>query len=192
MRQFIAATIGLAALAACGTGDQNNVASVGNDIVVDDRTAATTPEAASASAELRNAAGEVVGTATASQEGDAIRLSVSVTGMEAGTYAVHIHEFGRCDAPGFESAGAHWNPTGRQHGRDNPQGQHLGDLPNIDVGADGRGQISQDIPGARVAGGDPQLLDADGTALLIHAEADDYRTDPSGESGARIACGVFG
>jgi Cu-Zn family superoxide dismutase len=98
-----------------------------------------------------------------------------------------VHAVGRCDPPGFESAGPHWNPTGREHGSQNPRGQHLGDLPNLLVGADGEGSFDLGIAGADLRA----MLDTDGAALVIHAGADDYRTDPSGNSGARIACGVF-
>jgi Cu-Zn family superoxide dismutase len=94
---------------------------------------------------------------------------------------------GRCDAPDFTSAGGHWNPTQKKHGTMNPQGPHQGDLPNLVIGSDGRGTIGAVIPGATLAG----LLDADGAAMVIHAGPDDLMTDPSGNSGGRIACGVF-
>jgi Cu-Zn family superoxide dismutase len=105
---------------------------------------------------------------------------------------VHLHQTGRCDAPDFASAGPHWNPTSHQHGRLNPQGPHLGDLPNLQVAANGSGRIDfvVPVPAGTAAGANP-LLDADGTALVIHAAADDLWTDPSGNSGARIACGVL-
>ena len=94
---------------------------------------------------------------------------------------------GACDAPGFTTAGGHWNPTMRQHGSMNPNGQHEGDLPNLMIGSNGRGSLGAVIPGATIAG----LLDADGAALVVHAGPDDLMTDPAGNSGARIACGVF-
>jgi superoxide dismutase, Cu-Zn family len=155
------------------------------------------PEAASAgpvtaAAELRDAAGRSRARATATQIGDSIRLRVEAAGMAPGAYGAHIHATGRCDPPGFASAGAHWNPGGRQHGKDNPQGMHKGDLPNLLVGADGGGSFEITLPGAWISGGaGAALLDADGAAVVIHAMPDDYRTDPSGNSGARIACGVF-
>ena len=114
-------------------------------------------------------------------------LHVQAQGLPPGTHGIHIHAVGRCEAPDFQSAGPHWNPTSRQHGRDNPQGAHHGDLPNITIGADGRGMLHADVAGASWA----ELLDADGAAVVIHATADDYRTDPSGNSGGRIACGVI-
>jgi Cu-Zn family superoxide dismutase len=130
--------------------------------------------------------------ATTSQVGDSIRVRVEAMGMSAGAYGAHVHAVGRCDAPDFTSAGPHWNPAGRQHGKNNPQGMHHGDLPNLTVGTDGRGSFEVTIPGARIAGGSHPLLDADGAAVVIHAGPDDYRTDPSGNSGARIACGILG
>jgi Cu-Zn family superoxide dismutase len=111
--------------------------------------------------------------------------------MAPGVYGVHIHTVGRCDPPDFASAGPHWNPSGQQHGRNNPQGTHLGDLPNMMVGADGRGTLEIKVAGASLAGRGAALLDDDGATIVMHERPDDYRTDPSGNSGARIACGVF-
>jgi Cu-Zn family superoxide dismutase len=95
---------------------------------------------------------------------------------------------GRCEPP-FESAGPHWNPAARQHGTANPNGPHLGDMPNVTAVADGSANVRVTTPGGTLSGSDA-VLDADGSAVVIHAQADDYRTDPSGNSGARIACGV--
>ena len=111
---------------------------------------------------------------------------VDASGLTRGVHGVHIHETGKCEGPAFASAGAHWNPTMKMHGRDNPMGAHEGDLPNLMIGTDGRGSISIDVPGTSA-----QLLDADGAAVVIHADPDDYKTDPSGNSGGRIACGVL-
>ena len=93
---------------------------------------------------------------------------------------------GRCDAPAFESAGEHLNPAGAQHGLDNPAGPHMGDLPNLTVGTDSTGHL---VASATLA--DSSVFDADGSALVVHADPDDQRTDPSGNSGGRIACGVL-
>jgi superoxide dismutase, Cu-Zn family len=113
--------------------------------------------------------------------------SVQAEGLPPGAHGIHVHAVGRCEAPEFTTAGPHWNPTDRKHGRDNPDGAHHGDLPNIQIGADGRGSLNFVIPSASFA----QLFDSDGAALVVHATADDYRTDPSGNSGGRIACGVI-
>lgn len=146
-----------------------------------------------AEAQLVDAAGRRVGDARFDDAGTAgvVRVRLNATGLPPGTYAAHVHAVGRCDAPDFTSAGAHWNPRGRQHGRENPAGAHVGDLPNIVVRADGRGSIDAQMDAASLRGDANPLFDADGSALLIHAAADDYRTDPSGNSGARIACGVI-
>jgi superoxide dismutase, Cu-Zn family len=141
---------------------------------------------------MRNPQGQVVGEASAAREGSLVKVRLTVRGFRPGIYGVHLHETGRCEAPDFASAGPHWNPAGRQHGRLNPQGPHLGDLPNLDVRPNGAGRIDFDVPvPAGTAADANPLLDADGTAIVIHASADDERTDPSGNSGARIACGVL-
>ncbi len=144
-----------------------------------------------AAAVLAEPGGREIGRATIVQEGEGVQVRIEVMGLAAGTYGAHVHRTGRCEAPGFESAGAHWNPTGAQHGFQNPSGRHRGDLPNLVVGADGRGTLAFAIRGARLRG-EAGIIDADGAAVVIHASADDYRTDPSGNSGARIACGVLG
>jgi Cu-Zn family superoxide dismutase len=140
---------------------------------------------------IADASGKVVAQATLSQAGSGLAVHVEARGLARGSYGIHIHGVRRCEGPAFASAGGHWNPTAHQHGRDNPAGPHSGDLPNLGVGTNGRGGIDFVVPGALLAGGGANaLLDADGAAIVIHAQADDYRTDPSGNSGARIACGV--
>jgi superoxide dismutase, Cu-Zn family len=111
-----------------------------------------------------------------------------LTGLPAGEHGVHLHTVGSCQPP-FASAGAHWNPTTRQHGLENPQGAHLGDMPNLTVGASGSVDLQVSTRGGGLRGQHP-LLDDDGAAVVIHAMRDDQRTDPSGSSGDRIACGV--
>ena len=140
--------------------------------------------------ELRDANGRAVATATVSEVGG-VRVRLEATALPPGTYGVHVHAVGRCDPPGFETAGPHWNPMGRQHGRLNPLGRHLGDLPNLSVGTNGGGAVEFTIPDASLDRGEHVLRDADGASLVIHAGPDDYRTDPSGSSGARMACGVI-
>ncbi len=150
-----------------------------------------TPAASTASAQLRDASGQAVGSATATQSGESIRVRVETSGLPQGAHGAHVHMTGQCVAPGFDSAGGHWNPTDRQHGKDNPAGMHKGDMPNILIGTNGSGTLEYTISGAQVAGSGGAMLDADGAAIVIHAGPDDYRSDPSGNSGARIACGVF-
>ena len=141
----------------------------------------------SATAMLQTATGVAVGRATASEVAGGLRFTLDAKTMPPGTHGAHIHMVGACDAPDFTTAGGHWNPTGMKHGSMNPQGPHEGDLPNLIIGTDGRGTIGITIPGATMAG----LLDADGSAFVVHANPDDLMTDPSGNSGGRIACGVF-
>ena len=150
------------------------------------------PAASEANARIVDSAGRELAVASAVQQNDGLRISVSSSGLRAGAYGVHVHAVGQCGAPDFTSAGPHWNPTMRQHGAENPQGTHRGDLPNLIVGANGQGEIAFTIPDARLSGGVGGMMDADGAAIVVHAQADDYRTDPSGNSGARIGCGVFG
>lgn len=150
------------------------------------------PPVSTASAELRDASGRTMGTATASQSGDGIRVRIEAVNMPAGAHGAHVHMTGQCVAPGFESAGGHWNPTEQQHGKDNPAGMHKGDMPNILIGTNGSGTLEYTIPNAWVSGSSDAMLDEDGAAIVIHAGPDDYRSEPSGNSGARIACGVFG
>ena len=138
-------------------------------------------------APLRTATGADAGRATATEVAGGVRFTADVSALPAGTHGIHVHTTGRCDAPDFTTAGPHWNPTTTKHGTMNPAGPHKGDLPNLILGADGRGTVAATIPGATMDG----LLDADGAAMLVHAAADDLMTDPSGNSGGRIACGVF-
>lgn len=144
----------------------------------------------SASADIIDSQGQSTGKATLTQQADGIHLEVMAERLPAGIHAVHIHTTGTCTGPDFTSAGGHWNPGKKQHGHDNPAGAHMGDLPNMTVGADGRGKLDAVVKGAMIAGGDTPLLDADGAAIVIHAAADDYKTDPTGNAGGRLACGV--
>lgn len=144
-------------------------------------------------ADLRDREGRSRARATVEQSGDSLRVRIEATGMGPGTYGAHLHTVGRCDPPAFTTAGPHWNPSAQMHGKDNPKGMHKGDLPNLMVGADGRGSFEYTIPNAGLSGMLPnRIIDADGATVVIHAKPDDYRTDPSGNSGARIACGVLG
>lgn len=143
-----------------------------------------------AAAALQNANGLPVGTAVVAGLGETLTLNVAVTGISPGPHGIHLHMVGDCTPPGFASAGGHLNPGGHQHGTDNPAGGHLGDLPNIVAGANGAATLSVPLRGTR-AQVESALFDADGTAVVIHAAADDYKTDPTGNSGARIVCGVL-
>jgi Cu-Zn family superoxide dismutase len=143
-----------------------------------------------ASAVLRSANGLPAGTALVVAAGDKVSVNIAAAGLGAGVHGAHLHSVGKCEAPAFASAGPHLNPAMREHGHANPKGSHLGDLPNLVIAEAGTGTLTFDLPGSR-SEVEAALFDADGAALVIHAAADDYRTDPSGNSGARIACGVF-
>ena len=146
---------------------------------------------ARATATLMDAGGVTKGTATFRQTGSGLRIEVAAMGMAPGPKGLHFHMTGRCDAPDFTTAGGHWNPSAMKHGKDAAMGPHMGDLPNIAIGANGRGRMTTTVPNAMLTGGAMPLIDADGAAIIIHAAPDDYRTDPSGNSGARLACGVM-
>lgn len=133
---------------------------------------------------LVSGTGDTVGAVQVESTANGNYLRIAVQGLPPGEHGLHLHAAGICEGPAFQSAGAHWNPGSRQHGHLNPHGAHAGDLPNITVSANGRGALN-----FLVADGD--LADSDGTSLVIHAGPDDYRTDPSGNSGDRIACAVL-
>jgi Cu-Zn family superoxide dismutase len=118
------------------------------------------------------------------------QLGISVSGLSPGQHGIHLHENGTCTAPGFESAGGHFNPTSKQHGLLNPEGPHAGDLPNLVVEADGTADTTLTIAANLLAEGPGSVIGAEQRALVIHADPDDQKTDPSGNSGSRVVCGV--
>jgi Cu-Zn family superoxide dismutase len=147
------------------------------------------PVGQSARAELRDAQGQRVGTATLVQGPNGVLVTADLTSLPAGTHALHFHETGRCESP-FTSAGGHFNPGQRQHGVHNAEGMHAGDLPNVNVSSGGTIRVEMFTAAVTLGRSGAGLLDDDGSALVIHERADDYRTDPAGASGNRIACGV--
>ncbi len=136
---------------------------------------------------LVNSSGQTIGTVRAWQTAGGVSFRINAAGLPHGVHGIHVHPIGRCDPPDFASAGTHWNPAGRQHGLNNRQGPHAGDLPNVTVAANGVLQATVVLPHATLA----ELLDADGASILIHANADDYVSQPSGNSGPKIACAVI-
>jgi Cu-Zn family superoxide dismutase len=150
--------------------------------------AAQTP---GATAELKTPSGETVGHATFSEADDGVMLKADVMGLPAGEHGIHVHGVGKCDPPDFTSAGGHFNPESKQHGLENPMGAHAGDMPNLTVGSDGTGSFEFVLKGVTLDSGTDSLFGPEGTALVVHAGPDDEKTDPSGNSGGRIACGVI-
>jgi Cu-Zn family superoxide dismutase len=136
---------------------------------------------------LVNGAGQSIGSVRAWQTTGGVSFHIQASGLPHGVHGVHVHAVGRCEGPDFASAGSHWNPAGKKHGINNPAGPHAGDMPNVEVAANGVLGATVVLSGASMA----TLLDTDGAALVIHAAPDDYVTDPSGNSGARIACAVI-
>lgn len=136
---------------------------------------------------LIDQSGKQIGTVRAWQTAGGLSFHINASGLPHGLHGIHVHAVGRCDPPDFASAGPHWNPLGKKHGLNNPAGPHAGDLPNVEVAANGVLAATVTVPGATMA----SLLDSDGASLVIHGQADDNMTDPSGNSGPRIACAVI-
>lgn len=147
--------------------------------------------APTAHAKLVAGDGTARGEAVVTQATDGLHVLVRAQGLTPGMHAVHIHTTGSCTPPDFTSAGGHWNPTGHKHGKDNPAGMHMGDMPNMIAGTDGSGEMEYVVAGGTISGGATPLLDADGAAIVIHAQADDNKSDPAGNAGGRVACGVL-
>jgi Cu-Zn family superoxide dismutase len=148
-------------------------------------------DATTASVSIQDAKGAPVGEATLRETPHGVLVTATLHDLPAGEHAFHFHEHGQCVAP-FDSAGGHFNPEKTHHGFLNPQGAHAGDMPNVIIPADGKAKVEVLAPGVTLAKGKPNsLVDDDGTSLVVHAGADDYTSDPAGNAGARLACGVI-
>jgi Cu-Zn family superoxide dismutase len=148
---------------------------------------AQTKQGDTARATLKDPNGQTLGEVTLQQTPGGVLVRGTVNGIPAGEHAIHIHETGKCEGPDFKTAGGHFNPGKKQHGLMSPKGKHAGDMPNLYVGQDGKLQFEHFAnQGLKLK----TLMDKDGSAIVIHAKADDHKTDPAGDAGGRIACGV--
>src|SRR5262245_11659971 len=142
-------------------------------------------------ADIKNAEGETIGTASLRATKDGVLLTINVNGLPEGLHAVHVHAVGKCEGPAFTSAGPHFNPLNKKHGLENAAGPHVGDLPDMYVEKNGIGRYEVLLDRITLGSGETSIFDADGSAIVIHVTADDNVTDPTGNSGDRIACGVI-
>lgn len=153
---------------------------------------ATSDAPLTASAKVISSSNESVGEARFEEEDNGVKVTVEVSGLPPGKHGMHIHEVGKCEGPDFGTAGGHFNPTLKEHGKDNPHGHHLGDLPNLEVKEDGTATMTVFAEGLTLQkDAEHSIMDGEGTSIVIHENEDDYMTDPTGESGGRIACGVI-
>lgn len=191
MRRTILSLAGISSLsllAACGQADTTET----TEPMAETETMA--PEGAEAGnvvrAMLTNSEGQPAGEAIIAGTEGGLQLNLTLQNLPAGAHGVHVHQTGDCSADDFSSAGGHWNPTGASHGLEAEGGHHLGDLPNVTVAEDGTATLEYMIEDATISG-ENALMDDDGAAFVVHEGADDGMTDPAGDSGSRIACGVF-
>lgn len=188
-RIAIAVLVSSVSLAACGdTGRDAGAGAADTGLSGGAADTAAAAAGTGGAATLLDSAGRNLGRVTLTEGTGGITLAGELTGLPPGEHAIHLHAVGLCDAPTFESAGEHWNPTNSQHGSKSPEGPHLGDLLNITVGSDSAVTVQATTPGGTLRGQNP-LLDADSAAVVVHASPDDYRTQPSGDAGDRIGCG---
>jgi Cu-Zn family superoxide dismutase len=178
-------------LAACGGQDLDGPVDTADESAPMTEAEASLQDDVAARAVLRNRLNEEVGSAELTETAGSVRLAVEIADLQPGEHGFHIHETGSCDAPDFESAGGHFNPTDEEHGIMDPEGSHVGDMANLVVSQDGTAEAARTIDRANLGDGPRSLLRSGGTAIMIHARPDDYETDPSGAAGARIACGVI-
>lgn len=145
----------------------------------------------SVTAEIHDKTGATLGHVKVYREGKGVTFQVEVTGMKPGLHGIHVHSVGKCEGPDFKSSGSHFAFTGQMHGMDNPKGPHLGDMPNLNVKANGKGKMKFRTDLVTLQDAENSLRKPGGTSLIIHDKQDDQKTDPSGGSGDRVACAVL-
>jgi superoxide dismutase, Cu-Zn family len=151
----------------------------------------TTLAMAKTKVELKDAQGKSVGDVIIWDQGSGVALDLNLHDLTPGEHGIHFHQVPKCEGPDFKSASGHFNPESKKHGFDNPDGHHAGDMKNFTVGADGKAKnVHVEDPDVTLKAGPHSLL-TNGAAIVVHAKADDYKTDPSGNSGDRVACGVI-
>lgn len=191
MRATMLVTACAVVLSGCGNKEQAAADSAkhADSVAAAAAAAAPAPAPAGATAAVMDAAGHELGSLTLTDGAGGIAVTGTLKGLAPGDHGIHIHTVGMCEGPAYTTAGGHWNPSTKMHGTENPQGPHFGDMMNITVGADSSATVNLMTKGGTLHAAE-MLMDPDGAAIVVHAKADDYKTDPSGNSGDRIACGV--
>jgi Cu-Zn family superoxide dismutase len=140
---------------------------------------------------MQDSQGKDAGTATLSSAAGGVKIKLNLHGIAPGEHGLHVHQAAKCEAPDFKSAGGHFNPDSKHHGLQNPEGPHAGDIPNFKADIKGNAKASLVAPNVTLTDGPHSVFTGGGTALVVHAKADDGKTDPAGNAGDRIVCGVI-